>query len=203
MERGSRPGPRAPARLPPPGRTVRTIGFDDAPFRRGSRGQVGVAGVVCAGTRFEGLIWGRVRQDGWNATDVLVELLSGSKFLPQLHLVLLDGIAFGGFNVVDLPRLAAELGRPCLAVMRRPPDLVAVETALRHLPRAPARLRLLARAGPVHRAGGFVFQVQGTSPEAAAAALARVTDRGAVPEPLRLAHLIGAAVRTGESGRRA
>jgi endonuclease V-like protein UPF0215 family len=190
------------ARLPPQGRTLRAIGFDDAPFARG-RGDVGIAGVVCAGTRFEGLLWGKVRQDGWNATDALVRLLAGSKFLPQLHLVLLDGIAFGGFNVVDLPRLAAAVARPCLAVMRRPPDLAAVEAAMRRLPRAPARLELLRRAGPIHRLGGFVFQVQGAAPELAAAALARVTDRGAVPEPLRLAHLVGAAVRRGESGRRA
>jgi endonuclease V-like protein UPF0215 family len=193
----------APARLPPRPRLLRAVGFDDAPFRRGARGAVGLAGVVCAGTRFEGLLWGHVRQDGWNATDALLDLLGGSKFLAQLHLVLLDGIAFGGFNVVDLPRLAAGIGRPCLAVMRRPPDLAGVEAAVRRLPRAEARLALLRRAGPVHRLGGFVFQVHGAAPEAAADALARVTDRGAVPEPLRLAHLIGAAFRVGESGRRA
>jgi uncharacterized protein len=191
------------ARMPPPGRTVRAVGFDDAPFRRGASGRVGVAGVICAGTRFEGLVWGHIRQDGWNATDVLLRLLSGGKFLPQLHLVLLDGIAMGGFNVIDLPRLAAGLGRPCLAVMRRPPDLEAVEAAVRRLPRARARLEILRRAGPIHRAGGFVFQVQGAPPDEAAAALGRLTDRGAVPEALRLAHLVGAAVLAGESGRRA
>ena len=155
------------------------------------------------GHALRGADWGRVRQDGWNATNVLLDLLGRSKFLPQLHLVLIDGIALGGFNVVDLPRLATGLGCPCLAVMRRPPDLLAVQAALQQLPRARARLEVLRRAGPIHRAGGFVFQVQGAEPEAAAAALARLTDRGAVPEPLRLAHLIGAAVRTGQSGRRA
>ena len=191
------------SRIPPPGRIIRAIGFDDAPFRRGRRGPVGVVGVVCAGTRFEGLVFGHLRQDGWNATEVLLRLLSGGKFLPQLHLVLLDGIAMGGFNVVDLPRLAAGLGRPCLAVMRRAPDLGAVEAAVRRLPRARARLDLLRRAGSIHRAGGFVFQVQGAAPDEAAAALARLTDRGAVPEPLRLAHLVGSAIETGESGRRA
>jgi endonuclease V-like protein UPF0215 family len=87
--------------------------------------------------------------------------------------------------------------------MRRPPDLAAVEAALRHLPRPAARLARIARAGPIHRAAGFTFQVQGAAPEEAAAALVRLTDRGKVPEALRLAHLIGAAVRTGESGRRA
>jgi len=185
------------------GRVLRAIGFDDAPFPRGAKGKVGVAGVVCAGTRFEGLVWGAVRKDGWNATDVLLGLLLGKKFLPQLHLVLLDGITLGGFNVVDLARLSLALRRPCLAVMRRPPDLAAVEAALRRLPRPGARLDLLRRAGPVHRARGFVFQVKGADPDVAADALVRLTDRGMVPEPLRLAHLIGAAVRTGQSGRRA
>ena len=191
------------AALPAEGRTLRAIGFDDAPFARASRGDVALAGVVCAGTRFEGLVWGRVRRDGWNATAEIVRLLAGGKFLPQLHLVLLDGIGFAGFNVVDLAALAAALGRPCVAVMRRPPDLAAVEGAVRALPRPARRVELLRRAGPIHRLGGFVFLVRGAEPEATARALARLTDRGAVPEPLRLAHLVAGAVRTGESGKRA
>ncbi len=189
--------------FPPEGRTLRAIGFDDAPFARRSRGDVALAGVVCAGTRFEGLVWGRVRRDGWNATAEIVRLLAGGKFLPQLHLVLLDGIGFGGFNVVDLAALAEALRRPCVAVMRRAPDLAAVERALRNLPRPARRLELLRRAGPVHRHGAFVFQVRGAEPGETARALARLTDRGAVPEPLRLAHLVAGAVRTGESGKRA
>ncbi len=199
--------------FPPEGRTLRAIGFDDAPFdrlssgaeaREGARaGAVAIAGVVCAGTRFEGLVWGRVRRDGWNATAELVRLLAGGKFLPQLHLVLLDGIAFGGFNVVDLETLAATLRRPCVAVMRRAPDLAAVERAVRRLPRPERRLALLRRAGPVHRHGPLFFQVRGAEPAEAGDALARLTDRGNVPEPLRLAHLVGAAIVRGESGRRA
>jgi endonuclease V-like protein UPF0215 family len=189
--------------FPAEGRTLRAIGFDDAPFARASRADVGLAGAVCAGTRFEGLVWGRVRRDGWNATAEIVRLLDSGKFLPQLHLVLLDGLGFAGFNLVDLAALAAALGRPCAAVMRRPPDLAAVERALRHLPRPARRLALLERAGPVHREGGFTFQVRGAGAEETARALARLTDRGAVPEPLRLAHLVAGAVRTGESGKRA
>jgi hypothetical protein len=189
--------------FPPRGRTLRAIGFDDAPFVRRRRGNVAVAGVVCAETRLEGLVWGRLRQDGWNATAALARLLVGGKFLPQLHLVLLDGLSFGGLNLVDLPALAASLGRPCVAVMRRPPDLAAMERAIRRLPGAERRLALLRVAGPIHAAGRFTFQVAGAEPAAVADALARLTDRGEVPEALRLAHLVGAAVRLGESGRRA
>jgi endonuclease V-like protein UPF0215 family len=189
--------------LPPRGRTLRAIGFDDAPFERRRHRDVAVAGVVCAGTRLEGLVWGRLRQDGWNATAALSRLLLGGKFLPQLHLVLLDGLSFGGLNLVDLPALAARLQRPCVAVMRRAPDLAGMERAIRSLPGAERRLALLRAAGPVHETGRFTFQVAGAEPSAVADALARLTDRGGVPEALRLAHLVGAAVRRGESGRRA
>lgn len=57
--------------LPPAGRAVRAIGFDDAPFVRRRGGRVPLAGVVCPGTRFEGLVLGAVRQDGRGATRSL------------------------------------------------------------------------------------------------------------------------------------
>lgn len=185
------------------GRTIRVIGFDDAPFVRGSKSRVFIAGVVCAGTRFEGMVWGKVRQDGWNATDTICKLLEGGKFLPQLHIVLLDGIAFGGFNIVDLPKLQARLGIPCVAVMRRMPNLVAVEASLRRLPQPERRLQLLHRAGKIHAFPPFYFQVSGEQPEAIASVLQRLTDCGKVPEALRLAHFIGAAIIKGESGKSA
>jgi len=149
------------------------------------------------------MVYGAVRRDGWRATLTIERLLLESKFLPQLHLVLLDGIAFGGFNLVDLPRLAHTLQRPCVSVMRKLPDLPAMERAARRLPRAPARLAILRRAGPIHVSGPFVYQVHGADPREVAAALRRLTDTGHVPEALRLAHLIGGALAYGESGRRA
>lgn len=188
--------------IPPAPRQLRAIGFDDAPFdRRATR--VWLAGAVCSGTRFEGLVTGAVRRDGWNAGAVIRGLLQGGKFLPQLHLVLLDGLTFGGFNVVHLPELAAALRVPCVAVLRRPPDLAAVERAARRLPGADRRMARIQAAGPVHHRPPFAFQVQGAGPDEVHDALLRLTDRGNVPEALRLAHLIGAAIATGESGRRA
>lgn len=180
------------------------MGFDDAPFQRGSDQQrVGLAGVVCTDTRFEGMVWGTVARDGLDATEVMLRLLENGKFLPQLHAVLIDGITVGGLNVVDLAGLAGRLGVPCVAVMRRWPDVDAFEKAMRQLPDSAERQKLVTRAGSIQRSGETLFQCVGASPEEVEALLTRVTDRGHVPEPLRLAHLIGAAVVRGESGRRA
>lgn len=184
-------------------RTIRAIGFDDAPFVRRANEQVAVAGVVCAGTRFEGMVWTHVQPDGWDATTALSEILLRSKFLPQVHVVLLDGISLAGFNVIDLPLLAKQLERPCVSVMRRLPKLSAIEYAIRRLPEPERRLGILQRAGLIHGHPPFYFQVCGAEPSVVAKVLGQLTDRGHVPEALRLAHLITAAVVTGESGRQA
>lgn len=186
-------------------KTLRVLGIDDSPFRRGRAESVPVAGVVCAGTRFEGLLWTEVRHDGTEATAKLIDWIRASKFYAQLHAILLDGLALAGFNLVDLVQLAQELKLPCLAVMRRPPDLAGMARALDALGPDERRRRwpLIERAGPIHLHPHMCYQVQGLSPELAGVLLSRVTDTGKVPEALRLAHLITAAVATGQSGKRA
>jgi endonuclease V-like protein UPF0215 family len=184
-------------------RTIRAIGFDDAPFMRSANNPVGVAGVICAGTRFEGMVWGEIQPDGWDATEKLCQLLIGGKFLPHLHLVLLDGISLGGFNIIDLPLLAAKLERPCVAVMRKQPNLKGMTYAMQRLPHPEKRLEAIDRAGPVYEHPPFYFQVCGAEPNVTAQVLQHLTDCGHVPEALRLAHLIASAVVKGESGRQA
>jgi len=185
------------------GQVVQSVGFDDTPFDKHRDTHVDVAGMVCAGTRLEGMLWGRLGRNGTDATDAIAELVAHSKFRPSLDVVLLDGLTFGGMNVVDLPSLHQRTGLPCASVMRRAPDFAAIDHVLTRFADGPARRALMRAAGPVHEQGGFVFQVVGAEPEVLAGILGRVTDRGRVPEPLRLAHLVGAAVKTGESSRRA
>ncbi|MDM8558460.1 DUF99 family protein [Candidatus Parabeggiatoa sp. HSG14] len=182
---------------------IRVIGFDDAPFENYQGANVNVAGVVCVGTRFDGMVWGTVHKDGNDATDVLSQLLLQSKFYDQVHLVLIDGLAVGGFNILDLPELAQRLKRPCVSVMRKLPDMVSIQQALKNLPDTAKRLDLIQKAGPIHTKEPFYFQVQGENPTTVGSVLKRLTIEGHVPEALRLAHLIGSAVMTGQSGKRA
>ncbi len=184
-------------------RQIRAIGFDDAPFVRHTTKPVAVAGVVCSLTRFEGMLWGHIQTDGWNSTEQLAKMVLRSKFHPQIHLVLLDGISMGGLNLIDLPNLSQQLQLPCVAVMRRIPKLEKMKAAISCLPQPEKRLQILAAAGKIHVYPPFYFQVCGLTPAITARILQRLTDKGNVPEALRLAHLITSAVVNGESGKRA
>ena len=179
------------------------LGIDDTPFDR-QQNTAPVAGVICANTRFEGMLWTRVTKDGNDANVVLTQQIMQSKFYPQLHLVLIDGIALGGFNVIDLPQLAVDLALPCVAVMRRPPDMQAIQAALENLQDGDAKMARILKAGEIYEQDQIYYQVAGLDPELTGRILSqRLTDRGHVPEALRLAHLIGSAIAYGESGRRA
>lgn len=109
----------------------------------------------------------------------------------------------GGFNVIDLPCLATRLERPCVAVMRKLPNFDKIKIALQRLPDPEKRLEIMRRAGTIYQYPPFYFQVSGTHPETIAPVLERLSDRGNVPEALRIAHLIGSALIKGESGSQA
>jgi endonuclease V-like protein UPF0215 family len=130
-------------------------------------------------------------------------MLLESKFHPQLHLVLLDGIGLGGFNLIDLPLLSQQVQLPCVAVMRKYPNLEKMKAAISLLPHPEKRLQILAKAGEIKVKPPFFFQVCGLSAGLTVRVLQRLTDRGNVPEALRIAHLIASAVINGESGKRA
>ena len=183
---------------------IRVIGFDDT-HHRGLPylAPVNLAGVVCSKTRFEGMLWGEFQKDGLDVTSQIISLVENSKFAEQLHLVLLDGISFGGCNIVNLEEIHQKLGLPVATVMRRQPNMDKFNHVINQLPDPEERVRRIDAAGQIFEDRGFFFQVVGEKPATMARVLENLTDQGKIPEALRLAHLIGSAVKLGESGKRA
>ncbi len=176
------------------------MGFDDAPFLRYHRGDVPVIGAVYAGLRLEGILAGRVRRDGSNATERLAQLIQGSKFERQLQLVMLQGIALAGFNVVDIEALHRVVELPVLVVVRKQPRLEKVRRALLSRVRSGGRKwRLIERLGPVEWVAGVFVQRVGMSLEEAAEVIRRLAVHSHIPEPLRTAHLIAGGIALGQS----
>ncbi|OOG24740.1 hypothetical protein B1C78_07895 [Thioalkalivibrio denitrificans] len=180
------------------------VGFDDAPFDRRHRGDVLVVGAVFSGTRLDGVLSTKVRRDGVNATSRLVACLADSRYRGHLQAILLQGIAFAGFNVVDIHALHRDTGLPVLVVARRRPDLPAIRRALlERVPGGARKWRLIEAAGPMEAVAGVHVQRCGITPDAARRLIERLQSNGLLPEPLRVAHMIAGGVTTGESRHRA
>ena len=180
------------------------IGFDDAPFSRNHRGDVLVVGTVFSGLRLEGILSGKVRRDGTNSTYTLIQMVGKSRFAPQVQLILLQGIAFAGFNVIDIQRLQAKLRVPVVAVSRRQPDLNAIRQALLNkVPGGKRKWALIERLGTMERANSVYVQHVGIALTEVKELIQRLAVNSALPEPLRMAHLIAGGITLGESKHRA
>lgn len=180
------------------------IGIDDAPFDQNRAGNVLVVGAVFDGPRLDGVLSTKVRRDGSNATRALARMVQASRFYAQTQLLLLQGIALAGFNVVDLRGLADGLGIPIIVVTRKRPDLEKVRRALlEHVSGGLRKWRLIEQAGPMEPAAGLFVQRAGVSLIDAQTLLTRLAVHGKMPEPLRCAHMIAGGVVAGESRHRA
>jgi endonuclease V-like protein UPF0215 family len=188
----------------PRDRFSHALAFDDAPFGREHRGDVLVIGTAFAGLRLEGVLSARVRRDGANAAGVLAALVRGSRFFSHTKVLLFQGIALAGFNVIDIHGLHRSVGIPVLVVARRSPGLAAIRQALLTRVRGGAKKwALIEAAGAMEALAGVHVQRAGLSLDEANEVLARFTSEGKIPEPLRVAHLIAGGVTTGQSRGRA
>lgn len=176
------------------------IGIDDGPFARSHRGDVPIVGAIYARDRLDGIVTSKVRRDGANATERVAQLVEGSPFAEHVQLVMLDGIALAGFNVVDLDALHRRLERPVVVIARRAPDLGAIERALkRRVPGGARKWRLIQAAGPMEAVEGLYVQRAGLSLARAGELIRRHRAHGKLPEPLRVAHLVASAFVRGVS----
>lgn len=176
------------------------VGFDDAPFKPDYTGPVKVVGTVFTGLQLTGVLIGEVEKDGADTAEILARLVAESRFAEHVQLVMLQGIALAGFNVVDVFDLHERLRLPVLVVSRKLPDLAAVRNALTTRVRdGGQKWALIERLGPPEPAGQVYIQRVGLTLEEATTVITRFTVHGHIPEPLRIAHLIAGALVNGQS----
>jgi len=181
----------------------RILGVDDAPFRFSDEHVPVVGVVVRAPSYVEAVLTTRVHVDGTDATDNLADAIGRSRYREGLALILLDGAALGGFNVVDIDALSRTVRVPVATVTRDRPDLEAMERVLRRkFEDWEARLEVLRRKELItidtpHKP--LYATVAGLQPHELKEAIHKCTVRGALPEPLRIAHLVATAIVRGES----
>ncbi len=185
----------------------RFLGIDDGPFHFGDD-EVPLVGVaVQAPSYIEGVLMTHAQVDGRDATERILEMIRRSRYREGLRMVFLNGIAVGGFNVIDLDALHRELDVPIATVTRRAPDLEAIRGALRRKFKDWEERWALIEGHRIEevttRHTPLRVTYVGAARHEVLEAIALTTVRGALPEPLRVAHLVAAATVKGESHGRA
>lgn len=178
---------------------IRVIGIDDSPFNKFKRGKVLVIGAVFrGGIWLDGILSTKASIDGNNATKKITEMVNKCKFKPQLQCIFLDGIAVGGFNIIDIRELSKKTNLPVVVIIRRKPDIENIKRILLKLNKK-NKIKLLEKAGPFVPAGKIYVQLTGLSIEKAKQFLKVACTRSNIPECIRLSHMIASGITSGES----
>jgi endonuclease V-like protein UPF0215 family len=180
---------------------IRVLGVDDGVFTPHVEAWVPVVGVVFRGGYWlDGVMHTKIAVDGFDATEKIASMVTSSPHYRQLRVIMLNGITFGGFNVVDIKALHAETGLPVIAVTREKPNLAEIREALEHLPKSEERWNAVLNAGELvevatrHKEERIYAHVAGISEEDARKVLRLTSTRSNVPEALRVAHLIASGI---------
>jgi endonuclease V-like protein UPF0215 family len=180
---------------------IRVLGVDDGAFIPHVEGQVSVIGVVFRGGYWlDGVLHTKIAVDGFDATDRITSMITGSAHYRQLRVIMLNGITFAGFNVVDVKALNAATKLPVITVTREKPDLAEIHKALQNVPRSEERWKTILSAGePVevstrNAKAKIYVQTAGVSKEDAQKILRLTSTRSNIPEALRVAHLIASGI---------
>jgi len=174
----------------------RIIGIDDGPFTK----QVETAPLIAAlleGPHLQKVQATRITVDGLDATEKALSILRRWKPVP----ILLSGVTFAGFNLID-PHVLHRIYRvPVIVVIGSRPDNRAVKRALvKHFPDWKRRWRIISSLGPLRTVRTnpdeppIHYESFGCSSKEAASLLQASSHVSRIPEPLRVAGLVGAGL---------
>jgi uncharacterized protein len=174
----------------------KSIGIDDGPFPPKTDDTIRQAPLLAAwlkGPHLQKLRTNWITVDGLDGTRKAGQLLKGSANIP----VLLSGVTFGGFNLIDPWKIQKSCKAPVIVVVGSRPDNTAVKRALMgHFPDWERRWDLIKSLGPLNRVRTMTgespvfFERFGCSTREAQRILRASAFVSKMPEPLRVAGII-------------
>lgn len=182
---------------------IRLLGVDDSPFTFTEKYATVIGVVMRGGEYLEGVMRNQVSVDGTDATYICKEMIENTRHRKQLKAMMLDGIALGGFNVVDIEEIYVSTKLPVITITRDKPDFEKIKLALqKNFEDWNERFDLMKK-GELHKVktphNPIYVKSVGISIEETKEIIKLSTIRGAVPEPIRVAHLIASGIVKGES----
>ena len=182
---------------------IRLLGIDDSPFTFTDKYGMVIGVVMRGGEYLESVLRRNIKIDGDDATFVCKEMITKTRHRKQLKAMLLDGIALGGFNVVDIEDVFMSTNLPVITITRDRPDFEKIKVALKkNFDDWKHRLNLM-KNGKIQKVetkhNPIYVKCVGINIGEAKEIIKISTIRGVVPEPIRMAHLIASGITRGES----
>lgn len=98
---------------------ARFIAITSGPIDRAKRNKTLIVGAVYRETYIEGLLSTRVTVDGIDSTAQIIKMIKGSRFRDQIRILLFNGIALAGLNIINPKLLEKKLKMNVVLLNRR------------------------------------------------------------------------------------
>jgi endonuclease V-like protein UPF0215 family len=144
--------------------------------------------------------------DGLDATEKIAMMIKSSSFYGEFPIVILNGITFAGFNVVDISKLSQTVNLPVISVTRERPNMEQIKSALKHLSNFEIRWHILENAGNLFEVetrkgeNPIYIQIAGILLKDAKLVVKNTSTQSNIPEALRVAHIIASGL-AGQDGK--
>lgn len=172
---------------------ILVVGIDDGSFVKGVTEKTILSAVLFRGLEIKNVKLVEIEVDGLDATEKILEALAKWEF----EVVMLAGVSFAGFNLIDPAVLFKKFGKPVIVISRVKPNNRAVKSALRkHFKDWQIRWRVFKELGPIRKVTVLVeepplyIETIGVDARWTRHLIKALAVCGRVPEPLRVARLI-------------
>ena len=172
---------------------MRIVGVEDGSFQKNVTKKALLVAVLVTGSKIEHVKAFKVTVDGLDATERLSANIRDWAF----DALLLSGISFVGFNLIDPMKVFEAFGKPIIIISRTKPNNKTVKRALRaHFEDWETRWAIFEKLGPVHKTVTLFGQrpvyleAVYADVEWAVQLICALAFWGRLPEPLRVARLI-------------
>jgi endonuclease V-like protein UPF0215 family len=172
---------------------MHVVGVEDGSFQKNVTKNALFVAVLVTGAKIEHTKAFKITVDGLNATERLSANIRDWAF----DAVLLSGISFAGFNLIDPLKVSEAFGKPLIIVSGTRPNNKIVKKALRaHFEDWQTRWTIFEKLGPVHKTvtlfgkRSVYLETVYATVEWASQLVCALAFWGRLPEPLRVARLI-------------
>lgn len=182
---------------------IRLLGIDDAPFSFSDEFSIIIGVIMRGGSYIEGVLSRKIKVDGIDASHLCIDMINNTRHKKQLRALLIDGIAFSGFNVIDIEKIFLETEIPVITLTRDKPDFIKIKNALiKNFSDWRTRLDIIEK-GILYKVNTnfnpIYIKCSGISLNEAKEIIKLSTIRGVIPEPIRIAHMIASGIIKGDS----
>jgi endonuclease V-like protein UPF0215 family len=162
-----------------------------------------VGAIMRGGDYLECVLSSKIRIDGTDATSICAEMVIKSKYSKQLKVILIDGVALGGFNIIDISELYKTTNIPVITITRDEPNFNKIKIALSENFEDWKERWKIIKKGEIYtletRHNPIYVKCKGIEIKDAKEIIELSTIRGVIPEPIRVAHIIASGIIKGES----